>query len=153
MNKSQTDYRKNLINILKAFFQERAASLNIDMVFLYGSWAAGYPRKDSDIDVALYFLPTSSSEEEQFSCLTDISYKLSLLTKREVNTISIFDDFRKPMLYYNAIVLGVPLYFKDFSRYVDLRNRSLFQMEDFSIFGVPWQIEAAGKHLRELQNV
>jgi len=153
MDKKILNSRKNLINILKTFFKERAASFNIDMVFLYGSWAGGYPRKDSDVDVALYFLPAFSSEEELFGCLTDISYKLSLLTKREVNTISIFDDFRKPMLYYNAIVLSVPLYFKDFSRYVNLRNRSLFQMEDFSIFGVPWQIEAAGKHLRELQNV
>ena len=152
MNKLQSQFRRNLIGILKAFFEERAAALDIDMAFLYGSWAGGYPRKDSDVDVALCFLPAPSSEEALFDRLTDISLELSLRTKREVNVIPIYDDFRKPMLYYNAVVLGLPLYIKDFSRYADLKNQSVFQMEDFGLFGIPWQIEVARKHLKELQD-
>ena len=57
------------------------------------------------------------------------------------------------MLYYNAVVLGLPLYIRDFSGYADLKNYSVFQMEDFSLFGISWQIKAARKHLKELQNV
>ncbi|MCD6335748.1 MAG: hypothetical protein J7M27_10530, partial [Candidatus Latescibacteria bacterium] len=107
--------------IQKAFFEEKAAALGLDMAFLYGSWAGGYPRKDSDVDVALHFLYAHSSDEEVFDHLTDISLELSKRTKREVNAIPIFDDFRKPMLYYNAVVLGLPLYIRDFSGYADLK--------------------------------
>ena len=152
MDKSQLKFRQNLISILKAFFKEKAPTLDVDMAFLYGSWAGGYPRKDSDVDVALFFLSQPSSDEEVFGRLTDISLELSLRTKREMNAISIFDDFRKHMLYYNAVVLGLPLYIKDFSRYADLKNQSVFQMEDFSLFGISWQIEVARKHLKELQD-
>ncbi|OPX24803.1 MAG: hypothetical protein B1H02_02690 [Candidatus Latescibacteria bacterium 4484_107] len=153
MNRSQSQFRKNLLRIQKAFFEEKAAAFDLDMAFLYGSWAGGYPRKDSDIDVALHFSPTHATDEAIFDRLTDISLELSLRTKKEVNAIPIFDDFRKPMLYYNAVVLGLPLYIRDFSGYADLKNYSVFQMEDFSLFGISWQIKAARKHLKELQNV
>ena len=152
MNKSQLQSQQTLIGILKAFFKERADAFEIDMAFLYGSWAGGYPRVDSDVDVALFFMAAFSSDEELFNRLTDISFEISLRIKREVNVIPIFDDFRKPMLYYNAVVLGMPMYIKDFSRYANLKNQSVFQMEDFSLFGIAWQTEIAGKNLEELQN-
>jgi hypothetical protein len=107
---------------------------------------------DSDVDVALFFMAAFSSDEELFNRLTDISFEISLRIKREVNVISIFDDFRKPMLYYNAVVLGMPMYIKDFSRYANLKNQAVFQMEDFSLFGIAWQTKIAGKNLEELQN-
>ena len=152
MNKSQSQSRQELIRILKAFFEEKAAVFNIDMAFLYGSWAGGYPRKDSDVDIALFFLPAPPSDENLFNCLTDASLELSTRIKKEVNIIPIFDDFRKPMLYYNAVVLGLSLYVKDFSRYADLKNQALFQMEDFSLFGISWQTEVARKNLEGLRN-
>jgi len=73
MNRSQSQFRKNLLRIQKAFFEEKAAAFDLDMAFLYGSWAGGYPRKDSDIDVALHFSPTHATDEAIFDRLTDIS--------------------------------------------------------------------------------
>ncbi|RKY67938.1 MAG: hypothetical protein DRP97_06870, partial [Candidatus Latescibacterota bacterium] len=66
MNRSQSQFRKNLLRIQKAFFEEKAAAFDLDMAFLYGSWAGGYPRKDSDIDVALHFSPTHATDEAIF---------------------------------------------------------------------------------------
>ena len=38
---------------VNAFYELASASLPIKKVLLYGSWAKGTPRKDSDIDVAV----------------------------------------------------------------------------------------------------
>jgi hypothetical protein len=61
-------------------------------------------------------------------------------------------DFRKPLLYYNAIVQGEPIYIKNFESYIEIKNEALYQMEDYSIFGLPWQIEMAERNLQELRH-
>lgn len=122
------------------------------MVFLYGSWARGIPRWDSDIDIAVIFWKENDSEQEGFLHITDISYNLSEELKREVNIIRIHFDFRNPMLYYNAIVLGIPIFVKDKNRYARIIMEAIYQMEDFSIFGLDWQYETARKNLEVLGN-
>ena len=121
------------------------------MAFLYGSWARGSPRQDSDIDVAILFSKEISSEEEIFKHITDISLLLSSGLCSEVNVIPISLDFGKPMLYYNAIVSGIPMFLGDFDRYVDLKNEAIFQMEDFNIFGRDWQLAVAKSNLEALK--
>ncbi|MEW6686637.1 MAG: nucleotidyltransferase domain-containing protein [Candidatus Edwardsbacteria bacterium] len=143
--------KKNIVTALKNFFKENASLFNIDMAFLYGSWARGYPRKDSDVDIALVFLAKSSNENITFKILTDISFELSMKVKKEVNIISISWDFVKPLVSYNAIVLGLPLYIKDFERYVALKNYAIVQMEDFRLFGLKWQLEIAERNLEVLR--
>lgn len=142
--------KEELILTLKTFFKEKAAFFGVEMAFLYGSWARGYPREDSDVDIALVFSKGPSTEEETFISLTDVSLEISIKTGKEANTIWIDEDFRKPMLYYNAIVLGIPLYIKHFERYVVLKNQALAQMEDFSLFGIDWQLKAAKRNLKAL---
>ena len=142
--------KDNLIFSLKAFFNENAKE-TIEMAFLYGSWASGYPREDSDVDLAVLFLAELLSDDEIFNIITDISYNLSSKINKEVNILPIYRDFRKPMVYYNAIVLGVPVYIKDFEKYVSLKNQAIYQMEDFNIFGVQWQLEITHRNLEALQ--
>ncbi|MFQ6092489.1 MAG: nucleotidyltransferase domain-containing protein [bacterium] len=144
--------KDDLISTLKAFFEGKAKGYSIDMVFLYGSWARGHPVEESDVDLALFFLPEPSSDDELFRVITDISYELSTKIGREVNAIALYQDFRKPMLYYNAIVLGIPLYIKEFERYVNLKNQAIAHMEDFCFFGTGWQLELARKNMEVLQN-
>ncbi len=143
--------KDNLILSLKAFFEEKAKE-TIDMAFLYGSWANGYPREDSDVDLAVLFLSELLSDDEIFNIITDISYNLFLKVKKEVNILPIYRDFRKPMLYYNAIILSNPIYIKDFEEYVSLKNQAIFQMEDFNIFGTKWQMELTRNNLEALQD-
>lgn len=54
------------------------------------------------------------------------------------------------MLYYNAIVHGIPVYMKSFTRYVEKRFYAIYQMENFSIFGTRWQTEILEKRLEKL---
>lgn len=144
------DAGREIIDYLERFFRNSSAQYGIEMAFLYGSWARGFPRQDSDIDVAILFSPEISTEEEIFERITDISLLLSSDLRSEVNAIPLSLDFGKPMLYYNAIASGVPLFFKDFSRYVDLKNEAVFQMEDFNIFGRDWQLAVARRNLEAL---
>ena len=144
--------KEDIVLTLKTFFKEKAGFFGVEMAFLYGSQARGYPREDSDVDIALIFLKESSSEEEIFMALTDISFEVSIKIGKEVNILFIDKDFKKPMLYYNAIVLGIPLYIKHFERYVSLKNQAIAQMEDFSLFGIDWQLKATKRNLEALQH-
>jgi len=145
------DARREIIDHLKGFFRKNSERYGIEMAFLYGSWARGSPRQDSDIDVAILFSKEISTEEEIFERITDISLLLSSDLRSEVNIIPISLDFGKPMLYYNAIVSGIPMFLKDFNRYVDLKNEAIFQMEDFNIFGRDWQLAVAKSNLEALK--
>ncbi|MCZ7625727.1 MAG: hypothetical protein C3F12_05170 [Candidatus Methylomirabilota bacterium] len=142
--------RQPLISHLEEFFRNNAGRYGIDMALLYGSWATGFPRPDSDIDIALVFSQKLSCEEEIFRHITDISLRLSRELHSEVNVIAIDPSFGKPMLCYNAIVSGVPVFFEDFNRYVDLKNEAVSQMEDFSLFGRDWQLTVAKRNLEAL---
>lgn len=144
--------RDDLIKKLKDFFNKNADFYDIDMAFLYGSWAKGFPKETSDVDIAVFSYPEKDSEDEEFTMITDISLQLSEIIKKEINIISIHTDFRKPMLYYNVIVLGQPIYIKNTERYISLKNEVIYQMEDFSIFGINWQLIVANKNIRRLRN-
>ena len=142
--------REEIIEDVKNYFKEKAESFSIEMVFLYGSWARGFPGQDSDIDIAVVFTKEPSSEDDLFEILTAISLDISKKIGLETDVIPVYKDFRKPMLYYNAIVLGVPVFLNNSDRYIDLKNEAIYQMEDFSIFGLNWQLEIAKKNMEEL---
>lgn len=143
--------QRELQNILENCFKEVADTYKIEMAFLYGSWAIGYPKESSDVDIAIAFSEIDD-EDKVFEKITDITLSLMGKIKLEVNIIPVFLDFRKPMLYYNATVLGIPVFIRDRNRYAALLNEAIFQMEDFSIFGTQWQLEIAEKNLEELRH-
>ncbi|NUQ57598.1 MAG: nucleotidyltransferase domain-containing protein [Candidatus Paceibacter sp.] len=143
--------QRELQNILENYFKEIADTYGVEMAFLYGSWARGYPKESSDVDIAIVFSETDD-EDEVFGKITDITLSLMGKIKLEINIIPVFLDFRKPILYYNAIVLGIPVFIRDQNRYAALLNEAIFQMEDFSIFGTRWQLEIAEKNLVELRH-
>lgn len=63
MEKSLKIQKEKVILKLEDYFKQKASGYHIEMVFLYGSWARGYPRHDSDIDLAVLFSPQIISEE------------------------------------------------------------------------------------------
>ena len=141
--------QKEIRNILERHFKEIADACKIETAFLYGSWARGCPKESSDVDVAIVFSETGD-EDKVFEMITDITLSLMREIRVEVNIIPIFLDFRKPMLYYNAIVLGIPVFIREQYRYAALLNEAIFQMEDFSIFGIGWQLEVADRNIKEV---
>jgi len=141
----------DLLSNLEEFFKVSAEVFGIETAFLYGSQAGGFPRIDSDVDIAIVFSEPQLSDEDVFRRITDISWLLLKEVKIDVNVIPIYADFREPMLYYNAIVLGKPIFLKDFNKYVNLKNEAIHQMEDFNIFGRDWRLAVARKNLEELK--
>lgn len=144
--------REEIIKLLESFFEKNADRFSLEIAILYGSWARGYPRLDSDIDLAVLFSSPEMVEEAAYKNITNLSLVLSMELKKEVNILQIHEDQWKPVLYYNAIVLGIPVYIKNGKKYFKVRNEAIFQMEDFSIFGIGWQIKAAAKNLEALKN-
>lgn len=150
MEKSLKIQREKIILKLKDYFKQKASVYYIEIAFLYGSWARGYPHHNSDLDLALLFSSQINTEESLFALVTQISYELSKDLGREVNIIPIYRDFPHPMLYYNAIILGRPLYIKDKDKFLQLKLESIYQMEDFQIFALPWQRKVAQVIIKEI---
>jgi hypothetical protein len=48
--------------------------------------------------------------------------------------------------------LGTPVYIKNFGDLLYLKLEALFQMEDFSIFGLEWQLKMAKKNLEVIRH-
>lgn len=144
--------KADIISCLEGFFKRNAKHFHIEMAFLFGSRAQGFPREDSDIDIGVVFNNDALSDKSIFLDITDISLRLLKLTNFDVNIIPIYMDFRKPLLYYNIIVLGKLLYVKDYNKYIVIKNEAIFQMEDFCIFGEKWKMEIAKKKLEEVVN-
>ena len=143
--------KEEIISKCKKFFKMNASYYELDKVFLYGSWARGFPRQDSDIDIAVMFLE-ELPQDMAFERITTMTLSLSHELGLEVNIISIHREFNEPMLYYNAIILGEPLFIRDYQGYIDLKNEAIYQMEDFTIFGIDWQLKVARKNLEEIRH-
>ncbi|MBI4745812.1 MAG: nucleotidyltransferase domain-containing protein [Deltaproteobacteria bacterium] len=141
--------KDKIVSLLKTYFQHKADTHAIDMAFLYGSYACGHPNIESDVDVAVLFRG-EMPEDKAFDVVNTISLELSDLLKTEVNVLCIDAELSKPMLHYNAIVHGIPVFIKNFTQYADIKLQAISQMEDFSIFGIKWQSEIAKKRLEML---
>jgi predicted nucleotidyltransferase len=144
--------REEIIKSLRDYFDKNAGPYKLEMVFLYGSWARGFPRYDSDVDIAVIFSDEPSSEDESFETITALSLSLSDALGREVSVIQVYKDFRKPMLYYNAVILGLPVYIREKNEYIRIKNDALYHMEDYSIFGLDWKYQLAAKNLRAIRH-
>ncbi len=140
---------KSLIEKLSGYFKVNSDRYGISAAFLFGSTAEDTFRSDSDIDIAVYFSKELPSEE-YFKAITDISVDIERITNREVDLIWIDREFSKPMLYFNAIVKGIPLFYKDKELYVTLFLRALYEKEDFCRLGILWQKEISKRRLKEL---
>ena len=144
--------RDRIVEILGGFFQWEAAHFGVEAAFLYGSWAAGFPRLESDIDVAVLFDDEGTSEDDAFERLNAITLALMKVLPSEINVIPIYSDFRKPMLYYNAIIKGIPLFFTNREKYVSLIGEALYHMEDFETLGKRWLIDLATRNLEQISH-
>jgi predicted nucleotidyltransferase len=141
--------KDEVITALKSYFLSKANIYDIEMAFLYGSWAGGYPKKESDIDVAV--LSTHEmGEDKAFDMVSNLSLELTDLLRHETNVLYIDSDLSKPMLHYNAIVHGIPVFIRNFTKYADIKIKAISQMEDFSIFGIKWQSEIVEKRLEAI---
>src|SRR3989337_4291250 len=102
MKKKSIMSKDEMISTLKSYFKQHSDIYYIDIAFLYGSWVSGYPKEESDIDVAVIF-NKEMSEDEIFDITNNISLKLTDILKTQTNVLYIDMYLSKPMLHYNAI--------------------------------------------------
>lgn len=141
----------DIVEILKAYFRANSGVYGIKLAFLYGSYAHNNQTEQSDIDVAIVFEKDRAKVGKKlFEVITDISIATSKLSGKDVEIICIDEDFSKPMLYYNAIIHGKPLFVCDVNYYIDYFLRALHTMEEFSGFGIKLQLEMANNQLRSI---
>ena len=126
--------------------------IDIAFAFLYGSQAAGMAKAHSDIDIAVVFEDMELSEDTVFDRIMEISGSLSEKTGTDVEVIVVDADFSRPMLFYNAVVFGIPLLKSNDFDYFKLRNEAIYHMEDFKIFGLQWQRRLIENNLEVLKH-
>jgi len=68
---------ESLMEALRDYFQREGTKLGVDVAFLYGSWTSGFPRLESDIDIAILFENERASEDLIFEWLNEISLHLT----------------------------------------------------------------------------
>ena len=140
--------RDDLIKAFKEYFKNSAGKYGIEMAFLFGSYAFGHEKIASDIDIAIALHEYPGSDKSVvFDIISNLSYDLNKIFAKEISVLFIDKEFSKPMLFYNAIIHGVPLYIFDKEKYISFVLRALNEMEDFKIFGEKWQLEIIDKRL------
>ncbi|GAW31731.1 nucleotidyltransferase domain-containing protein [Carboxydocella sp. JDF658] len=101
-----------------------AAKPNILFAFLFGSWARGDAREDSDVDIAVYL------KDRDYDILEYLDWKRDLeeICGRTVD-LAILND-ATPLLKYQVYLDGVLLFSKDDILASNFLVRALFEYED-----------------------
>ncbi len=136
---------------LISYFEKNAPHYRIEMVFLCGSHSGGLPHPDSDIDLGIVFSEAVLDHAIMHTYITELSAALSHKLKKEVDAFAITSDFAHPMLFYNAIISGIPVLIENQKKFLRLKLDAIHQMEDFTIFGPKWQHTIAKNLLGNLQ--
>jgi len=91
---------KDLALRLRAFFNNEESK--VKLAFLIGSFAKGTARKDSDVDVAVFFGSSPDIED-----VLELTERLSLLLKRDVDLVVL--DTAGPVIKIQAPKTGILL--------------------------------------------
>lgn len=115
---------------LREYFDRRKEVL---MAFLFGSWAKGVGGMDSDVDVAVYFRPTSGflqwdDPTAWYESEDEIWLDLEEMLGREVDLLVL--NRAAPTVAESAL-RGIPIVIKDRSVYLDFLTRITFEAFDF----------------------
>lgn len=131
-----------VVTTAEEFFRQEGERLGVETAFVFGSRLGEATRADSDVDVAVVFAE-DTEPESTFDRANDIALHLGRRLGADVDVVVLDPAFSRPMLAYNAVVRGIPVFVRDRESYLAFRNEAMRQMEDFSLFGVEWQLEVA----------
>jgi uncharacterized protein len=104
------EIKKQLIEVLRN-------ETNPDFIVLFGSFAKGTAREDSDVDLA-YFSDKQLSSYERFY----LANELALICEREVDLVDIFEI--DTIFAMQIFASGVPLYIGDKDEYTKQKIRA-----------------------------
>jgi len=115
---SQVD---EIILKLKTYFQEDP---NVLFAFIFGSYVKGRDKRESDLDVAVFF----NNPPEGLDLLGYIN-KLSDILEKDVHLIVL--NNASPMLRHQVVKYGIRLIKKDESLYTRFREKTMTDYEEY----------------------
>jgi len=115
---SQVD---EIILKLKTYFQE---DTNVLFAFIFGSYVKGRDKRESDLDVAVFF----NNPPEGLDLLGYIN-KLSDILEKDVHLIVL--NNASPMLRHQVVKYGIRLIKKDESLYTRFREKTMTDYEEY----------------------
>ncbi len=122
--------KKLVIEDIKRYFANRE---DIAFAFLFGSQATGLSTSLSDVDIAVYFYPKSSSPVEfeepiYYEKEDKIWTDLERILKKEVELIVLN---RVPATISASAIRGIPIVIKDWGLYLDFMKLVTSSAIDF----------------------
>lgn len=99
---------------------------DVDMAFLFGSFAKGYETKRSDVDVAVHF-----NQETTVDRIVRITADLEKLLDKDVDLLVLNDS---PAVLSWTAIRGIPLLIRDEGAYIEYMLDVSREAEDFSAF-------------------
>lgn len=109
------------INLLKEFLNKDA---NVEFAFVFGSYAKGMQKKESDLDVAIYF----ENPPEGVEFLSYIN-RLSELVGEEVD-IAVLNR-ASAFLRHQVMKYGSPLIIKNHLTYIRFREKTMIDYDEY----------------------
>ncbi|MGB9668707.1 MAG: type VII toxin-antitoxin system MntA family adenylyltransferase antitoxin [Thermosulfidibacteraceae bacterium] len=140
-----------IIERIREIIEKNREKWKLKALFLFGSIAYGLATDNSDIDIAITFDNLEIGEEEKEKIVKDIKKKITQETQREVDVVEIDENFSRPMLFYNAIINGIPIFVKDENWYKRMILRAICEMEDFSNMGEKWKRKSCEILLKDIE--
>jgi len=97
----------------------------IQLAFLFGSEAAGSPRTDSDVDIAVLYRPNQLPGSD---ALLELNDRLTALLKREVDLVVL--NRASPIIRMQVLKHGKKIIEKDHRVYADFFVRTINEYDD-----------------------
>lgn len=126
------DHNKKIeiLAALRDYFRERK---EVEMAFIFGSWARNQEGAESDLDIAVYFKPRSAALEWQ---TTDAAYSEEKTIWLDIERIAGTETDllvlnRAPATVTETALKGLPLVVKNRNRFMDLLLRTTSEATDF----------------------
>lgn len=121
LNKSQTGL--NIHKLIKSFFKDRR---NVQLVFLFGSYASKQMKTSSDVDIGVLFNKIPSVYE-----MNELKENLSGIVKRDIDLVAL--NNASPIIKMQVIKKGIMVFQRYINDYSMFYGDTVNQYEDLKI--------------------
>ncbi|AEM73718.1 DNA polymerase beta domain protein region [Caldicellulosiruptor acetigenus 6A] len=139
--------KDKIVEILKEYFEKED---NVIFAYLFGSYAKGKERENSDVDIAVYVNEEIAKDSKK---VLDFQIKhmsnISDILKKEVDLVIL--NHASPLLRHEVISEGILLVEKDHNKLVNFKKMSFYYYQDWlnimkiKIMYIKERISADGK--------
>ncbi|WPX07819.1 type VII toxin-antitoxin system MntA family adenylyltransferase antitoxin [Anaerocellum danielii] len=119
--------KSKILEVLKEYFEKESA---IVFAYLFGSYAKGKEREDSDVDIAVYVNEELANDSKR---LLEFQVKhmlgISDILRKEVDLVIL--NQASPLLRHEVISEGILIVEKDHDKLVNFKKMSFYYYQDW----------------------